>query len=171
MSISIRNSIRWLPDDASEPTSTIVLTSPGHRFVDIRVLKHAGDTGTGLDWAFAGISSTETRNGVRHSTWRHLVDSRTRIPETVVDEGDIFPQDNGQTLETGCMINPVTEKLTDYQEIWTDLEPEDLPESCKTRGSLRGDCQYDLVGTIKALSGSAIASLQRGGCGKTEDGN
>lgn len=35
--ISIRESIRWLPDEASEPTSTIVLTSPSHRFVDLRI--------------------------------------------------------------------------------------------------------------------------------------
>jgi len=47
--ISIRESIRWLPDAASEPTTTIVLTTPQRRFVDIRVLKPTssadGDTG------------------------------------------------------------------------------------------------------------------------------
>ncbi|KAI6908405.1 hypothetical protein KC334_g4615, partial [Hortaea werneckii] len=37
--ISIRESIRWIPDPFSEPTSTLVLTSAGKRFVDIRVLK------------------------------------------------------------------------------------------------------------------------------------
>jgi hypothetical protein len=37
--ISIRESIRWLPDEASEPTSTIVLTTPNRRFVDLRILK------------------------------------------------------------------------------------------------------------------------------------
>lgn len=36
-SISFRKFIRWLPDEASEPTSTLVLTSPEKRFVDIRV--------------------------------------------------------------------------------------------------------------------------------------
>lgn len=35
--ISIREFIRWLPAEASEPTSTMVLTSPGRRFVDIRI--------------------------------------------------------------------------------------------------------------------------------------
>lgn len=43
-SISIREHIRWLPDPASEPTSTVVLTSPGRRFVDLRVLRPEGDT-------------------------------------------------------------------------------------------------------------------------------
>ncbi|KAI1200069.1 hypothetical protein F5X97DRAFT_321822 [Nemania serpens] len=132
MSISIRDSIRWPPDAASEPTSTVVLTSPGHRFVDIRILKDAAadDDGSGsLDWAFAGISSSEIRDGGRrHSTWRHVVDSRTRAPETVVDEGDIFPQADGRTLETGRMVNPDTGKLADYEEVWTDLEAEDVPE-------------------------------------------
>lgn len=36
--ISHRKFIRWLPDEASEPTSTLVLTSRDNRFVDIRVL-------------------------------------------------------------------------------------------------------------------------------------
>jgi hypothetical protein len=36
--ISHRKFIRWLPDEASEPTSTLVLTSPAGRFVDLRVL-------------------------------------------------------------------------------------------------------------------------------------
>ena len=44
MSISLRDFIRWLPDDASEPTSTIVVTSPGRRFVDIRALLPEGAT-------------------------------------------------------------------------------------------------------------------------------
>lgn len=39
MGISIREFIRWLPQEASEPTSTIVLTSPERRFVDIRVVR------------------------------------------------------------------------------------------------------------------------------------
>jgi hypothetical protein len=36
--ISIREYIRWIPEDAGEPTSTIVLTSPGRQFVDVRLL-------------------------------------------------------------------------------------------------------------------------------------
>ncbi|KAI1122915.1 hypothetical protein F5Y10DRAFT_63664 [Nemania abortiva] len=144
MSISIRDSIRWLPDAASEPTSTIVLTSPGRRFVDIRILKDATEPATSLDWAFAGISSSEPRNGVRHSTWRHIVDSRTSAAETVVDEGDMFPQDDGRSLETGRMINPATGKMTDYEEMWTDAEVEDIPGanqgSAESIERLKGRC-------------------------------
>lgn len=42
--VSIRKSIRWLPDDASEPTSTIVLSSSQRRFVDIRILSSPPET-------------------------------------------------------------------------------------------------------------------------------
>jgi hypothetical protein len=41
-SISFRKFIRWLPEEASEPTSTLVLTSPEKRFVDLRVLLSDG---------------------------------------------------------------------------------------------------------------------------------
>ncbi|TGJ78936.1 hypothetical protein E0Z10_g9829 [Xylaria hypoxylon] len=136
MSISIRDSIRWLPGAPSEPTSTVVLTSPERRFVDIRILKGVKEPGASVDWAFAGISSSEIRDGVRHCTWRHVVDSRTSSPEAVVDEGDIFPQDDRHTLETGRMVNPATEKLTDYEEMWTDLEAEGIPEVKKNSDEL-----------------------------------
>ncbi|KAI0969255.1 hypothetical protein F4678DRAFT_439870 [Xylaria arbuscula] len=131
MSLSVRDSIRWLPDpNASEPTYTAVLTSPERRFVDIRIVKEpiTGELGTTIDWAFAGFSSSETRDGVRHCTWRHVVDSRTRTPEEVVDEGDVFPLDNGRTLETGRMVNPATGQLTNYEEVWDDLDVEAIPE-------------------------------------------
>jgi hypothetical protein len=36
-SISVRKWIRWVPEEASEPTSTLVLTSPGRHFVDLRI--------------------------------------------------------------------------------------------------------------------------------------
>lgn len=42
-SISIRKFIRWLPDEASEPTSTLVLTSPQRRYVDLRILSTTED--------------------------------------------------------------------------------------------------------------------------------
>lgn len=54
-SISFRQSIRWLPDGASEPTDTIVLT--GFKtgvFLDVRFIKSTND----LDWAFAGYRSS-----------------------------------------------------------------------------------------------------------------
>lgn len=51
------------------------------------------------------------------------MDSRSRTPEDVVDEGDIFPQSDDRTLETGRMVNPATGRLTDYEEVWSDIDP------------------------------------------------
>lgn len=42
-SISLREHIRWLPDEASEPTSTVVVTSPQRRYVDLRIFRPEGD--------------------------------------------------------------------------------------------------------------------------------
>lgn len=81
-----------------------------------------------LDWAFAGTSSSEIKklpdgSNIVHSRWQHWVDSRTEQAETVADEGDMFPQTDGTTLETGRMVNPATGLPTDYEERWRDVEP------------------------------------------------
>lgn len=168
-SISIRRSIRWLPGEASEPTSTIVLTSPQCQYVDLRILKNGQDISQGipisfhstpnkpqldtcstcknksyhetaadctlghnlpissLDWAIAGTSSSSTRTidgeQVSHSQWEHWIDSRTSEPEKATDEGDMYPQDDGSTLEKGSMVNPDTGIDTAYEEVWDDEEP------------------------------------------------
>ncbi|KAH7361780.1 hypothetical protein B0T11DRAFT_327927 [Plectosphaerella cucumerina] len=126
-SISVRESIRWLPEEASEPTSTIVLTSPGRRFVDLRVL-HAGAASSGedvvsperLDWAIAGSSlsvpTPDRGPNTTHSQWRHWVDSRTLDVENATDEGFMSPLGGGRTLEEGRMANPETGVETDYEE-------------------------------------------------------
>jgi hypothetical protein len=54
--ISTRVSIRWLPDDASEPTDTLVYTV-GAYFVDLRVLKEDGS----IEWGFAGTREVVER--------------------------------------------------------------------------------------------------------------
>ncbi|KAF7533814.1 hypothetical protein G7054_g6767 [Neopestalotiopsis clavispora] len=138
-SISIRESIRWLPDQASEPTSTIVLTSPGKRFVDLRVLKseqiEAGNKDDAplerLDWAIAGTSSSvatpEKGPDTTHSQWKHWISSRTLDVENATDEGDMSPLDGNRTLEEGNMVNPETGVATDYEEIWIDEEPKAVP--------------------------------------------
>ncbi|KUI70742.1 hypothetical protein VM1G_05674 [Cytospora mali] len=155
-SISIREHIRWGTDAPSEPTSTLVLTSPGRRFVDVRVLrrasssssssssspptsgpKHPSDENFGIlpkdqiDWAFAGTSSSSkvTRHDgsqVSHSIFHHWVDSRSKEPETIRDEGDMFSQPDDMMLETGRMVNPATGIETDYEELWRDEEPKSI---------------------------------------------
>ncbi|KAK7424244.1 hypothetical protein QQX98_000512 [Neonectria punicea] len=138
-SISLREHIRWLPDEASEPTSTIVVTSPHRRYVDLRIYRpeNSEKTWTGqedalpvsrLEWGIAGTSSSWLRDDdkggqIRHSQWNHWIDSRTTEPENATDEGDMFPQPDGTTLETGSMVNPATERETAYEELWLDVDP------------------------------------------------
>jgi len=130
-SISVRTSIRFLPDAPSEPTSTLVLTSPGRHFVDVRFLLPPDGQPLGrcvsihgLDWAFAGTSASKPlRDGRSHAVWRHWVDSRHVDAKSVVDEGDMVHLSDAVTLETGRMVNPATGLEGDYEEVWRELEP------------------------------------------------
>ena len=47
--VSVRISLRWLPDQASEPTDTVVF-GVGAYYLDLRVLK----SNNTIDWALAG---------------------------------------------------------------------------------------------------------------------
>ncbi|PTB35832.1 hypothetical protein M441DRAFT_178814 [Trichoderma asperellum CBS 433.97] len=132
-SISFRKFIRWVPEEASEPTSTLVLTSPEKRFVDIRVLLPDGKDSLAnneeilplarLDWAMAGFSSSTILSaGHSLSQWRHWIDSRA--VDAPPDEGHMYAQPDGlSTLEKGQMMNPATGKDTDYEEMWFDPPP------------------------------------------------
>ncbi|KIK59597.1 hypothetical protein GYMLUDRAFT_169498 [Collybiopsis luxurians FD-317 M1] len=113
--ISFRESIRWIPDEASEPTDTVVLTGgKSGVFLDVRFFKDSN----GLDWAFAGYRSTE--GGKELIKFTHLIDSRTTDPLQMVDYGSNTDLPNGTTLERGEMINPATGKMTEYEEVWRD---------------------------------------------------
>lgn len=136
--ISIREHIRWLPDPPSEPTLTVVLTSPERRFVDIRVLRDAQPLLDGthphsaLDWAIAGTSSSIpkiTTDGEQfsHSRWTHWIDSRTADVANAADEGDNFTQPDGSILEKGRMIYPPTGRETDYEEVWRSEPAQTVP--------------------------------------------
>ncbi|KAK5661141.1 hypothetical protein OQA88_11031 [Cercophora sp. LCS_1] len=133
--ISHRVSIRWLPSPASEPTSTIVLTSPERRFVDVRLLLNAQSSPNGtytpaaLDWAIAGSSdSTELKTpdgaAYSHCKWTHWISSRAASVDGVADEGDNHPQADGTILEKGRMLNPATGELGDYEEVWKSEDVE-----------------------------------------------
>lgn len=81
-----------------------------------------------LDWAFGGVSSSQTGTDsegkhVILSEWKHWVDSRTCHAEQVKDEGMMYSQSDGRTLEKGSMVNPATGRMTEYEEMWKDIEP------------------------------------------------
>ncbi|MCJ1467637.1 hypothetical protein MMC07_006262 [Pseudocyphellaria aurata] len=133
--ISSRKHFRWIPDEPGEPTSTIVLTSHTSHYVDVRIYKDQYRTaqdgnkdGNALEWAFAGKSQTtqaSMNDGVskpQHSVWEHWIDSKSDNPSA--DEGDMWPQANGDVLERGTQKHPVTGLECEYEERWADLDVE-----------------------------------------------
>ena len=48
------------------------------------------------------------------------MDSRTT--DAVQDEGDMWPLENGDVLEKGAMPRPGTGAVTEYEELWRDLD-------------------------------------------------
>ena len=135
-----------------EPTSTLVLTSTTSIFVDIRVLKpilpedveelpNKGGPARRLEWAFGGKSSSqkiggppigtdnenenaETDLAPTHSIWSHWVDSKYPVAATEIpfDEGDMYPQADGRTLEHGFAFNDKAGRILSYEEMWSDVE-------------------------------------------------
>lgn len=150
-SISVRKWIRWdYQGEYGEDTDTLVLTSKKKFYVDVRISNATdgtdklplpnnsddeGDAIDRLEWGFAGTSESTTPehepvhggsaimdHGLTHHTvWSHWIDSKT-IDE-VKDEGDMYPQANGDVLEKGNMVNPETNEKMDYEEMWHDIEP------------------------------------------------
>ncbi|MCJ1415738.1 hypothetical protein MMC32_002071 [Xylographa parallela] len=131
---SVRKHIRRLPGEATEPTSTLVLTSHESWFVDVRILTTTRKDGTRealpidgspistLEWAFAGKSHTtqpKVPGGPAHTVWSHDVDSQTSDPE--MDEGDMYEQENGDVLECGQNIDADTGEVKKYEELWHDV--------------------------------------------------
>ncbi|GKU02217.1 hri1 protein [Fusarium langsethiae] len=136
--ISIRKFIRWLPDEPSEPTTTLVITSPRlKRFVDLRILLPDNDSTSQddtlpfsrLDWAIAGTTVSTRKPDpsgdlTSHSTFHQWISSR----ELVNDSGFMYPQPGEDlTLEKGSMVNPDTGVDTAYEELWHDATPTAVP--------------------------------------------
>lgn len=132
--VSKRVSFRWLSDPPTEPTSTLVLTSPSGYFVDVRIFNapeyesSAFETTTPtpepLQWAFAGTSSHDTidpeSDGQPQSrgTWVHVVDSKH--PSGFEDSGVFKDLPNGYSLEFGVMHDDGAGVAREYEEVWKD---------------------------------------------------
>lgn len=127
-----------LPPTPFEPTSTLVLTSPGKTFVDLRylrpvkageaVLPNTGESGR-LEWGFAGVAeSTRVKKahpqyGVYgHHVWTHWVDSRVRVGEEIPkDEGNMYDLGEGLFLEHGHAFHPHLGRVAGHEELWRDV--------------------------------------------------
>lgn len=108
-----------------------MLTSQTSHYVDVRIYKDehqkAHDENI-LEWAFAGKSHTthepieDGASKPQHSVWEHWIDSKSDNPS--IDEGDMWPQPNGDVLERGTQKHPVTGLECEYEELWADLDVE-----------------------------------------------
>lgn len=131
--ISIRKWIRWESHSPTPPTSTIVLTSPQRRFVDIRVLLPLPTPPDSelpleqLEWAIAGTSTSSPVLNPKtkeveysHCVWSHWIDSRVNNRDAGADEGDNYPVEGHPelTLERGRMVNPASGRVEGYEEMW-----------------------------------------------------
>ncbi|KAI9059500.1 hypothetical protein FKP32DRAFT_1668615 [Trametes sanguinea] len=118
MSISERLYIRWLPAEPSEPTSTLVLTTPGRHF----------PSGTGAGQRARPRAAHVARMGFAgravgtptHGRWIHDISSRPAHPDDGADEGDVAPHPTRPDveLERGRMRHPDSGAMTEYEEAW-----------------------------------------------------
>ncbi|CAD0112329.1 unnamed protein product [Aureobasidium uvarum] len=137
--LSYRKSLRWVPGEPSEPTSTLVL-DVGDFFVDLRILKATGD----IDWAMAGkrtILSSSPRKCPPHRPRplrpQRIIKSANFVPvkcqwtkeicsqntEAHDDIGEFEDLPNGDALEKGSMPNPDNnDEIQAYEEVWGNLD-------------------------------------------------
>lgn len=128
-----------LPPHPFEPTSTLVLTTPGKTFVDLRYLKPVNPTESPLpnhgetnrlEWGFAGTSSSvpspdsphDKYGPYRHCTWHSWLDSRYPVasPDIPPDEGDMYTLSPTRMLEHGHAFHAHLGRVAGHEEQWYD---------------------------------------------------
>ncbi|THZ05985.1 hypothetical protein D6C91_10451 [Aureobasidium pullulans] len=147
--LSYRKSLRWVPGEPSEPTSTLVL-DVGSYFVDLRILKSDGS----IDWAMAGKRTILSESPRKYFPLPSLndVEMKQRLREDQVkcqwakeicsqnteahdDIGEFEDLPNGDALEKGSMPNPDNnDEIQAYEEVWGGI---DVPSSDEPAWILR----------------------------------
>ncbi|KAI5783613.1 hypothetical protein EDC01DRAFT_785277 [Geopyxis carbonaria] len=129
MTISFRESLRWLPSPASEPTLTLVLTTPWSHYLDLRLLPPSPPStspttfqtplppSTTLYWGHAGTAAPSASNPLA-TTWRHTLDTRQPVPAVESGINTVLP--DGRVLETGAMVDFDDGRCKEYEEVWRD---------------------------------------------------
>ncbi|RDW95103.1 hypothetical protein BP5796_00866 [Coleophoma crateriformis] len=114
--ISTRLSLRWVPDEATEPTDTLVF-NVGSYFMDLRILK----ADQSIDWGMAGTRDILDQAPLK-CRWNKVIDSLGEAGSS--DEGTFTKLPNGDDLETGSMPCPhKNDAVTEFEEVWKTLEP------------------------------------------------
>lgn len=93
----------------------------------------------------------------------HWISSRAVDPAGVSDVGDMYPQDDGTTLEKGSMLNPETGRVSDYDELWLDL----LPPASDVTAVLQVDDEAAGVKGMAVWIGSLCQGIARDADGVT----
>lgn len=175
MSLSIRHSIQWLETEPqeSESTSTIVITSPLGKYVDIRKLKNIQNFSNQFDWFFAGyeIEHSSTIIEFNHefldsklithylmhngNTENFKIESDIGHFSDPIDENE---RNAGIRLETGKMINPLTNQLEKYQEKWITVDST-LGPQCKFIGNKLIDNNCIVLDTVSNIDIGRIILL------------
>lgn len=149
MALSTRVSLQWPPLEPEEQSHTMVLTSPGNHFVDIRIFKDKYPyTGSEpidkvFQWAMSGVENPIEGTG------KILFDTEINSPDIVKslatglplsscksppDIGDFGPIEGSlDRQETGEMINPDTGLVAPYIEVWRSLDPVSHSPSLEVR--------------------------------------
>ncbi|KAG9560728.1 hypothetical protein KCU71_g9161, partial [Aureobasidium melanogenum] len=120
--LSYRKSLRWIPGEPSEPTSTLVL-DVGNYFVDLRILK----ANSSIDWAMAGKRTILSSSPLKCQWSKEICSQNTEAHD---DIGEFEDLPNGDALEKGSMPNPDNnDEVQAYEEVWGSLEvkPSDQP--------------------------------------------
>ncbi|KIV81969.1 hypothetical protein PV11_04115 [Exophiala sideris] len=137
--LSTRLSIRWVPGEPSEPTDTLVM-SVGGWYVDLRITKKDGS----IDWGMAGERLILSREPLT-CKWTHWIDSNGY---TEPDIGSFEPASNPtDSIETGSMLNPETNKITPYEEVWRTLSAS-LPDVFPTAWIIRSADGKTFLGRV-----------------------
>lgn len=144
MSLSTRVSIQWLPDDVEELTETLVFSTPKCFSTDVRIFKEHYPyikinaepepiekifqfASIGTEVAIEGTNRVEFPSEVNLQVIIQAIKTGKRIEQCkgpVPDIGSFWSIENSEDRkETGSMVNPATEKLTEYIEVWRSLNP------------------------------------------------
>ncbi|KAG9945990.1 hypothetical protein KCU85_g6902, partial [Aureobasidium melanogenum] len=115
--LSYRKSLRWIPGEPSELTSTLVL-DVGNYFVDLRMLK----ADSSIDWAMAGKRTILSSSPLKCQWSKEICSQNTEAHD---DIGEFEDLPNGDALEKGSMPNPDNnDEVQAYEEVWGSIEVE-----------------------------------------------
>lgn len=124
--VSTRISLQWIPEPPHEYTDTLVLTTKGLHFVDIRIKTplpvDAKGTDANIDWVITGVE--HPIEGTSKVEFRHDINSHLKLNHgEAYDVGDFKEIENGDRSETGTMENWNTGVMQKYEEIWRTIDP------------------------------------------------